>query len=138
MIEVLNSKPNKACDILMKNTKPFITVSFHYLLPSLVLDCQCLRYGWNTEDPNDYLEEFSVPEQKNVHFMEHEALYDLYLSTNGIYWTHNWNFTSKVDGLCHCYGVTCDEDHGYVVVLDLSNNNLTGTIPETFKALTKV
>ena len=90
------------------------------------------------EDPNDYLEEFTVPTKKNIHVAEHEALYDLYLSTSGIYWTHNWNFTDQTDGLCNNYGVTCDQDEGYVVRLELANNNLTGTVPESFQSLSKV
>ena len=74
----------------------------------------------------------------NQHSHEHEALKDLYMNTNGVYWLHNWDFTNQKDGFCGQWGVTCDRDGGYIIAVELSNNNMTGTFPPSLVNLTKV
>jgi Leucine-rich repeat (LRR) protein len=66
---------------------------------------------------------------------ECEALVALYESTDGANWTDNtgWNMT---DTPCSWHGVTCKK--GRVTELDLSSNELEGSIPTKFFKLKKL
>jgi Leucine-rich repeat (LRR) protein len=58
--------------------------------------------------------------------MECEALFALYNSTDGANWTDNTGWL-QTDMPCDWYGVTCSE--GHVARLELSGNELNGSIP---------
>ena len=60
---------------------------------------------------------------------ERAALVALYDSTNGDSWTNHSNW--KTDDPCtnQWYGVTCSDDNGTVVSIDMYNNHLNGSIP---------
>jgi len=62
------------------------------------------------------------------------ALVALYVSTNGSSWTRNdnWLLSGNVS-VCTWYGVTCDGD--VVTELNLSYNNLVGSIPSEIEHL---
>ena len=63
------------------------------------------------------------------------ALTEFYESTNGAGWHYNDNWLSK-EPLESWYGVNGGKrDQEYVYTLDLSDNNLTGTLPESFASL---
>ncbi|MFN2144114.1 MAG: hypothetical protein ACK2T7_02120, partial [Anaerolineales bacterium] len=61
------------------------------------------------------------------------ALYDLYSNTNGSSWTTNTGWLSTLVEPCDWYGVTCTGGHVYLV--NLYNNNLTGTLPSNLSDL---
>ena len=61
------------------------------------------------------------------------ALVGLYTSTGGQDWTKNENWLSQAP-LATWYGVTVDAD-GRVAELDLSNNNLNGSLPSSLSKL---
>ena len=64
-----------------------------------------------------------------------DILVALYDATNGDNWTNNDNWCTDVP-LSEWYGVTMDYYHNEkVAFLDLSDNNLTGTIPEEIENL---
>lgn len=64
-----------------------------------------------------------------------KALTELYESTNGPGWHFNDNWLSK-EPLENWYGVNGEKaDQSYVYTLNLPNNNLTGTLPESFATL---
>ena len=67
--------------------------------------------------------------------IECQALLDLYTSTNGPNWTNKagWNETNEP---CSWYGVTCA--NGNVSQLQLSNNQFSGTLPDSLGNLTKL
>lgn len=54
------------------------------------------------------------------------ALLALYNSTGGTSWTNQWNFDQPID---NWYGVTTNAN-GDVIELDLTNNNLSGALPQ--------
>ena len=61
----------------------------------------------------------------NVTSKEKKALIAIHASTNGDQWNTPWDLTKEVSSW---YGVTVDNDK--VVGIDLSFNNLNGTLPE--------
>ena len=72
--------------------------------------------------------------------MECAALGDLYFAMNGAGWWQNAGWSSAASGsradACTFYHVTCD--NGMVTRLDLSSNNLNGSIPSSLGNLTKL
>ena len=65
--------------------------------------------------------------------LERNALIDLYKSTNGNEWNSSWNIN---DDASTWFGVTVKNNK--VVELNLSMNNLNGTIPSSIKNLTSL
>lgn len=59
---------------------------------------------------------------------ERDILIALYDATNGDAWTNNSNWCSDAD-LSEWYGVYTDYQ-GRVMSIDLSSNNLTGSLPD--------
>ncbi|MDY8138495.1 hypothetical protein [Aquimarina sp. 2201CG5-10] len=76
------------------------------------------------------------PDTCGVSESERQALWDLYISSNGQNWTNTlannqpWDLGIPV---CDWYGVTVVD--GRVTVLNLENNNLQGTIPSSISNL---
>ncbi|MGC9398704.1 MAG: hypothetical protein ACP5HM_06170 [Anaerolineae bacterium] len=64
---------------------------------------------------------------------EKRALVSLYRATAGEMWTHNAGWLEP-GSPCAWYGVTCEG--GHVTRLDLSDNRLSGTLPEDLGLLT--
>ena len=61
---------------------------------------------------------------------ERQALIDLYNSTNGATWTTKTNWNGGAGTECTWFGVQCfPAANGNVIKIDLTNNNLTGTLP---------
>jgi hypothetical protein len=58
---------------------------------------------------------------------EHDVLMALYESTNGDDWSDNSGWGTKRD-ICKWHGLTCNDERS-VKQLELSQNNLTGSIP---------
>jgi hypothetical protein len=67
---------------------------------------------------------------------ERECLVALYNATGGQNWNRNDNWCSEAP-VSEWYGVTVDNE-GYVTYLDLSYNNLNGSIPREFCGLSKL
>ncbi|MEN8215469.1 MAG: leucine-rich repeat domain-containing protein [Pseudomonadota bacterium] len=82
--------------------------------------------GAKAEELGSYYDAIDCATVTEIPVMECEALIDLYYSTDGANWNNNtgWNVTSTP---CSWYGVTCGG--GHVSKLNLSNNQLTGSIP---------
>ena len=59
--------------------------------------------------------------------IERDALVALYTSTAGINWKNSANWNGQLGSECEWHGVFCSNSH--VSVINLSNNQLTGTIP---------
>jgi len=59
--------------------------------------------------------------------VELQSLQSIYNETGGDYWYNNTGWMSEEDR-CNWFGITCDEE-GYVIEINLPNNNLTGTFP---------
>jgi hypothetical protein len=74
--------------------------------------------------------------QAAVSSAEHNALVDLYNSTNGASWTNKSNWMVAADE-CTWYGVVCNGDEGHRIVqaLYLSGNNLNGILPGSLGSL---
>ena len=60
---------------------------------------------------------------------ERTVLTNLYSSTNGAAWTNKTNWNGAAGSECTWYGITCDSGQGNVTAIDLSSNNLSGTLP---------
>eukprot|EP01084_Bolivina_argentea_P314269 544332_1 len=66
---------------------------------------------------------------------ECSALLDLAYATKYTNW-NNSNGWLNGSSICNWFGVSCDSSHQHVVVLNLSNNNLIGSIPSSLSNLT--
>ncbi|MDH3328068.1 MAG: hypothetical protein OEM01_02430 [Desulfobulbaceae bacterium] len=73
--------------------------------------------------------------QSSIPQAECQALVDLYDNTNGAGWTGNTGWKSATD-LCNWSGVTCSG--GNVIQIDLSGNNLDGSIPSSVGNLSQL
>ncbi len=62
---------------------------------------------------------------------EKQALIDIYTSTNGDQWYHSWDLNKNPS---QWKGVTILNDH--VLEINLTNNNLSGTLPKSISNLT--
>ncbi|MBN2432264.1 MAG: hypothetical protein JXQ27_12365 [Acidobacteria bacterium] len=69
---------------------------------------------------------------------ERDALIALYNSTGGDQWSNKENWLGAAGTECTWHGVTCDNDGNHVVEINLSYNNLTGSIPSAISALTSM
>ena len=65
--------------------------------------------------------------------LQRNALIDLYKATGGDNWTINTNWCST-EPVSTWYGVKCNSE-GLVTSIDLANNNLRGTLPESLALL---
>lgn len=65
---------------------------------------------------------------------EKQALTDLYQSTNGSQWLNNTNWLSNLP-VSEWYGINNSSIKDFVYTVELSYNNLNGTIPESLAAL---
>jgi hypothetical protein len=69
---------------------------------------------------------------------EREALIAFYESTDGNHWKHHDGWLGPAGSQCEWYGVECESvesEHANVVGLNLSENNIHGTIPEALGQL---
>ncbi len=64
---------------------------------------------------------------------EYQALVDFYNATNGANWSNKWNTATNNLHESPWYGVSIED--GHVVGLNLRNNYIRGTFPESFKNL---
>ncbi len=69
---------------------------------------------------------------------ERDALLALYQSTNGDGWTNKTGWKGQPGTECDWYGVNCDFEKLNVTALELSSNNLDGTLPSSIRNLTKI
>ncbi len=67
---------------------------------------------------------------------ERQALLDLYNATTGDGWTDSTGWGGGAGSECGWHGVRCNSGETTVVWLDLSDNNLVGTIPASIGNLT--
>jgi hypothetical protein len=66
---------------------------------------------------------------------ERDLLIAIYKGTSGANWINNKNWLGAPGTECAWYGVVCDSARGAVVRLDLSNNNLNGSLPISLNEL---
>ena len=67
--------------------------------------------------------------QATIPSSERTVLVALYTSTNGASWTTRTNWNGAAGTECTWYGVTCNVGGTTVTGINLSSNNLTGTLP---------
>jgi|GEM_PF-1971026 len=67
------------------------------------------------------------PVQAAIPSSERDALIALYNATDGANWNNNTEWLGAVGTECSWFGVSCVNEH--VIVIGLSSNNLSGTIP---------
>eukprot|EP01084_Bolivina_argentea_P012389 23215_1 len=72
---------------------------------------------------------------------DRDVLIDIYSSANGSYWNQTWNYTKLLNQtICpnDLHGVVCDSGNSLVQELNLNDNNLNGTIPNSIGNLTSL
>jgi|GEM_PF-624837 len=74
----------------------------------------------------------------DIPIYERLALSSLYSHTDGPNWFNNENWQGPAGTECTWYGVVCDEDGHHVIELNLRDNNLTGTLPDTLRHLSEL
>jgi Leucine rich repeat N-terminal domain len=81
---------------------------------------------------------FCVGASHAIPASERAVLLAIYSSTNGTGWTGNTNWNGPVGTECTWYGVTCSTGNANVIQLNLTGNNLVGTLPSTLNQLTQL
>jgi Leucine Rich repeats (2 copies) len=71
----------------------------------------------------------------NIPVAERDLLVAIYKGTNGANWVNNKNWLGAPGTECSWYGVVCDGARGAIVRLDLSDNNLNGSLPNSLNEL---
>ena len=84
----------------------------------------------------DIVQTVTVKQEYDASAIERKALMDLYNATGGDKWTHHDNWGSDKP-LSEWYGIHTD-DNGHVYWIDLQDNNLTGSLPESIGDLTEL
>jgi len=69
---------------------------------------------------------------------ERQALLDLYAQTHGAQWIQNDGWGGGAGSECDWTGIQCTPDQQHVMYLDLSSNNLVGTLPSSLSNLTQL
>ena len=95
---------------IVKSTSKAINIERNHILPMANLD---------------YTSSLSV--------LQRNALIELYNATAGQSWKNNKNWCSSLP-ISSWYGVKCNKD-GIVTGIELSDNNLNGTLPQSFAVL---
>ena len=67
---------------------------------------------------------------------DYDALVAIYNSLNGENWTHNTNWLDNSKHINSWYGIT--ETNGRITSIDLSSNNVIGTLPDELTNLTEL
>jgi hypothetical protein len=77
-------------------------------------------------------------DQQLIPIEERRALEALYKSTDGDHWTHHVGWLGPEGTECPWHGITCATSHhpDHVTHIELSENNLSGVLPESLSALT--
>ena len=92
---------------------------------------------WTTDTYNFWnVSESVVSPPITIPLSERQALESIYAATGGTNWTNNTSWLGEAGTECDWYGVTCND--GSVVALDLSNNELAGSIPLSLQNLTSL
>jgi Leucine-rich repeat (LRR) protein len=104
-----------------QQTSATLTVPGHYTLTLTVTD----NHGLTATTQKTVTATTNCKEVTGVSEVECESLLQLYQSTDGAHWTQNqgWNLSNTP---CDWFGVSCDK--AGVIALELSQNNLTGTL----------
>lgn len=71
----------------------------------------------------------SMAAQATIPAAERQVLLNMYTNTNGDAWSHHTNWNGGPGTECTWYGITCDGAGGHVTEVDLSFNNLDGSLP---------
>ena len=61
---------------------------------------------------------------------EQQALIDIYNTTNGDNWVNKQNWLTNSDA-CTWHGITCDSTKTNVLNIELQQNGLTGSLPNS-------
>ncbi|MBN2432036.1 MAG: VCBS repeat-containing protein [Acidobacteria bacterium] len=80
----------------------------------------------------------SVYAWADIPIYERLALSSLYSHTDGHNWFNNENWQGPAGTECTWYGVVCDDEGDHVIELNLRDNNLTGTLPDTLRHLVEL
>ena len=113
-----------------------LTNTDDYGYPHAYRDCHAhsYAYAYCHTYPHAYL--YTTPTPDPRHATDLAALTAIYRSTNGAYWTNNTGWMTDAP-FNSWYGVTADSS-GRVTEVDLSSNNLNGTIPPAIGQLSDI
>jgi len=62
----------------------------------------------------------------------------LHFATNGDFWNKKSNWLNAERSECDWYGITCDNENNRIKRIDLSENNITGTLPNEIASLSNL
>jgi len=72
------------------------------------------------------------------HMQQRYILCVLYFATNGVFWKKKTNWLSAGRSECDWYGVTCNVESNIIERIDISTNNVTGTLPNEITSLSNL
>jgi hypothetical protein len=77
------------------------------------------------------------PDPSNPWLIPRYVLASLYFATGGELWTNSSNWLT-ISSVCDWHGVHCDRFRDHVNEIDLANNNLVGTLPDSLNMMTQL
>jgi len=78
----------------------------------------------------------NVDEEQRV--QQRYILCVLYLGTNGDFWKEKCNWLNAERSECDWFGITCNNENNIIERIDLSENNVTGTLPNEISSLSNL
>jgi hypothetical protein len=62
----------------------------------------------------------------------------LHFATNGDFWNKKSNWLNAERSECDWYGISCNNENNIIQIIDLSENNVTGTLPNEIASLSNL
>ena len=99
---------------------------------------------YNTNTPEGKGRDWMINEDAAINVEDEQKVQQryimsvLYFATNGAFWKRKQNWLNPERSECDWYGITCDNIDNIVERIDLSNNGISGELPDEISSLSNL